>query len=304
MKTVITTLVTSLEKKLSSKFDELLSRQYAWWIIEKITHKNELVLINQKEIEWSESDQKMVDDALNKIIDQDMPLAYWLESIPFCGLDILVKPPILIPRPETEEWCARLIEQLLPLIKEPLWILDLCSGSGCIALALADALPKAKVYGIDINDAALALAQENARHNHIPNVTFLCSDLFKEIPKNFTFDLIVANPPYIAPRYWQTLDKSVTQWEDKNALIAPDDGLALIKHIINDAIAYLKPNAQMCDNKIGQLLLEIDYLQGQQVKEYMLKKGYNQIMVQKDLQGQDRVVSGRIDNVATTFTNQ
>ena len=304
MKIVIATLVTSIEKKLSAQFNEHMSRQYAWWIIEKITHKDELSLINQHEIKWSESDQKMIDDALDKIINQNMPLAYWLESTPFCGLDIVVKPPILIPRSETEEWCAGLIEQLLPLAKEQLWILDLCSGSGCIALALADALPKAKVFGTDINDAALMLAKENARHNHIPNVTFLRSDLFAEIPKNFTFDLIVANPPYIAPSYWQTLDKSVTQWEDKNALIAPDDGLAIIKQIINEAPKYLKPNIQMREHKISQLVLEIDYTQGQEVKEYMLQKGYCEIMIQKDLQGQDRVVSGRIENVATTFNNR
>ena len=236
MKTTIGHLISDIEKKLISKFkDATLCTQYAWWLIEAITQKTELQLISNEEITWGQKDQQALDDALDKLINKNMPLAYLLGSTPFCGLDIITKPPVLIPRPETEEWTANLIDQLQSVRNEPLWILDLCTGSGCIALALADALPKAKVYGTDIGDAALALAQENARHNHITNATFLYSDLFAQIPKEFTFDLIVGNPPYIDEKEWNTLEKSVTQWEDRNALIAPDHGLALIKRIIDTA---------------------------------------------------------------------
>ena len=153
-------------------------------------------------------------------------------STPFAGLEILTQPPVLIPRPETEEWTVNLIEQLQGLPDKKLQILDLCTGSGCIALALADALPQAKIFGTDISDSALALANHNKIHNHIPNVEFLRSDLFAQIPQKFTFDLIVGNPPYIDEQEWNNLDPSVTQSEDKHALLAADHGLALIKKII------------------------------------------------------------------------
>ena len=297
----ISTLIENVKQKLQTKFhDEILCTQYAWWLIEAITGKKEITLITTQEIKWSDDDQKELDEYLDNLINKDMPLQYLLGSTPFAELDILCRPPVLIPRPETEEWCMNLIEQLKPLRDQQLWILDLCTGSGCIALALADPLPKAKVYGTDSADSALALAQENAAHNHIPNATFLKSDLFGQIPKEFKFDLIVGNPPYIPQKDWATLDKSVSQWEDKNALIAEDDGLALIKKIIESAPAYLKKNETRATLHIPQLMLEIDHTQGKAVAEYMKQHGYTHIKIHKDLEGKDRVASGRVDNVAIT----
>ena len=191
MKTIqIPMLIALIEKKLHKKFDDVtLCTQYAWWLLQVVTQKDEVTLISLNNIPWSEHNQAMLDDYLGKLINKDMPLSYLLGSAPFCGLDIITKPPVLIPRPETEEWTANLIDQLNPLRNESLWILDLCTGSGCIALALADALPKATIYGTDISDTALALANENKRHNHIPNVQFLHADCFDQIPKEFKFDL-------------------------------------------------------------------------------------------------------------------
>ncbi len=301
MKINIGTLIRQIEQKLSSTLqDAVLCKQYAWWLIEAITGKKEIMLITQQEIKWGDEDQKKLDEYLHALITQNMPLQYLLGSTPFGDLDILCKPPTLIPRPETEEWCLNLIQQIKPLRDQQLWILDLCTGSGCIALALAHALPKAKVYGTDIADTALALAKENAAHNHIPNATFLRSDLFENIPQEFTFDLIVSNPPYIPAKDWATLDKSVSQWEDKNALIAQDDGLALIKKIIDVAPTYIKQNDALKELNIPQLMIEIDYSQGAAVAEYMKQCGYNQIKIHKDLEGKDRVASGRVDNVALT----
>lgn len=219
---------------------------------------------------------------------------------PFAGLDIIARQPILIPRPETEEWICNLIDQMHEFKSEPLWILDLCTGTGCIALALADAFPKAKVYATDINDAALELAHENARHNQISNVTFLRSDLFNDIPSAFKFDIIVSNPPYIDERSWSTLEQSVRDWEDKNALIAADHGLSLIKKIIDRAPAYIKPNDKLKNARIPQVSMEIDSNQGHAVSTYMKEHAYNQIEILKDLEGKDRIATGRVDYVAIT----
>jgi len=296
-----TQLLGITEQRLQEHYkDSLLARHYAVWLIESITGKKEITLLTEREIAWTETSQKTLEEYLEKLTQQNMPLQYLLGSTPFLDLDILCKPPVLIPRPETEEWCSNLIEQLKPLGNQPLWILDLCTGSGCIALALANAFPKAKVYGSDISDAALALAHKNALHNHLDNVTFLRSDLFLNIPKSFSFDLIVSNPPYIPQKDWPTLEKSVAQWEDKNALIASDNGLSLIKKIIDEAPAYIKPNDMLKEFNIPQLMLEIDYTHGKAVAEYMNHHDYHNVIIHKDLEGKDRVASGSIDNVAIT----
>lgn len=294
-------LIISIEKKLHDHFkDKTLCTQYAWWLVQAITDKTEIELISANDIKWDTQEEQQLDQALDALINKNMPLQYLLGSTPFAGLEILVRAPILIPRPETEEWICNLIDQLHPFKQEPLWILDLCTGSGCIALALADALPKARVYATDINDAALELARENARHNHIPNVTFLRSDLFNEISSTFKFDIIVSNPPYIDERSWNTLEPSVRNWEDKNALIAPDHGLALIKRIIDQAPAYIKPHEALKNAQIPQLSLEIDSTQGIAVSTYMKEHAYNQIEIVKDLEGKDRIATGRVDYVAPT----
>ncbi len=297
MKITLHTLIADTQKKLEAKLEPRLAQQYAWWLIESITHKHEIDLITQQEVFWSADYQQKLEHMINQFLHHNMPLAYLLGSVPFCGLEIIIEPPILIPRPETEEWTAALIEKLQKLSNTALWILDLCTGSGCIALALADALPKAKIYGTDINDHALMLAKENARHNHISNVEFIRSDLFNDIPSHFIFDLIVGNPPYIAHNQWQSLEPSVTQWEDKQALLAADDGMALIKKIIDRAPTYIKKNGELQDHHIPQLILEMDINQGTALTAYMQQHKYNEITIKKDLEGKDRVISGRVDNV-------
>lgn len=294
-------LIISIEKKLHTHFkDKILCTQYAWWLVQAITHKSEIELISTVTVDWSTDNAQQLEQSIDALINKHKPLAYILGSTPFAGLDILVRPPILIPRPETEEWICNLIDQLHPFKNEPLQILDMCTGTGCVALALADALPKAKIYATDINDAALELAQENARHNQISTVTFLRSDLFNEITPTFTFDLMVSNPPYIDERSWNTLEPSVREWEDKNALIAPEHGLALIKRIITQAPAYIKKNDQLKKAAIPQLSIEIDSTQGITVSTYLKEHAYNQIEILKDLEGKDRIATGRVDYVAAT----
>ncbi|GMU18862.1 MAG: release factor glutamine methyltransferase [Candidatus Babeliales bacterium] len=294
-------LISLIQNKLANKFeDPILCQQYAHWLLQFVTQKSEIELLTQQEIEWTPTHQKQIDDALDKLINQNMPLAYLLGSIPFAGLDILIQPPILIPRAETEQWVCDLIDELFHVRNEPFTILDLCTGSGCIALAFACAFPKAKVYATDINKDALELAQLNAKHNQISNVTFLYSDLFEAIPKDLKFDLIVANPPYIPEAQWSQLEPSVKNWEDKNALMAPDAGMALIKKIIDQAPAYLKAH-ELLENYIStQLAIEIDATQGTAVSTYLKNHGYTHVSIIKDLEGKDRLACGRIVHVASS----
>lgn len=270
------------------------AEEHAWWIIEAITGKQKSQLIAHETISLTPEQETKLHSWLNALINEHKPLQYLIGSVPFGNLDIIVKPPTLIPRPETEEWCLNLIDQLHTLHNQKLTVLDLCTGSGCIALALAQALPKSSIYGTDISDKALALANRNKIHNKIPNATFLHSDLFASILEEFTFDLIVSNPPYIAQSEWDNLDLSVTQWEDKQALIAPDNGLAIIESILQTAPRYLACNEEMQKLNIPQIIIEIGHEQGAAVHALMATYNYSNITIKQDLAHKDRIACGRI----------
>lgn len=284
--------------------DSTLCHQYAWWLLEKLTGKTKAQLIAQDIIPLTTTDHNKLQDWLHKLVDEHMPIQYILGSAPFNGVDIIVKPPTLIPRPETEEWVINLIDQLRAIHPacpskeaktEGFTILDLCTGSGCIAVALAKALPHATIYAVDISNTALLLTQENCKHNRITNVTCIKSDLFNALPKGISFDLIVSNPPYITEDEWCSLDVSVTHWEDKTALVAKDDGLAIIKRIIHDAPTFLKANSDIQSHNIPQLTIEIGYKQGPSVQHLMDAAGYHATKIIQDLEGKDRIVVGSKD---------
>jgi release factor glutamine methyltransferase len=272
--------------------DATICHQYAWWLLEKLTGKPKAQLILEDNVSLSTSDHNKLQDWLQKLVDEHMPIQYILGSVPFNDVDIIVKPPTLIPRPETEEWTCNLIDQLRKMVEGPLSILDLCTGSGCIAVALAKAFPHATVTAVDIAQSALLLTQENAKHNAITNVNCIKSDLFNGLPESSQFDLIVSNPPYIAENEWCSLDVSVTHWEDKKALVANDHGLAIIERIIANAPRFLKENKEIAQHNIPQLTIEIGYTQGPAVKQLMDAAGYHDTQIIKDLEGKDRIVVG------------
>jgi len=274
--------------------DQVLCNQYAWWLLESLTGKSRAHLIEHTNLALTSGQQATLASWLKKLIDEKFPLQYLLGSVPFCGVEILVEPPVLIPRPETEEWTMRLINKLQKIMTPKIAILDLCTGSGCIAIALAQALPNASIFASDIEDHALRMAEKNCIHNKTSNVTIIKSDLFESIPKDLAFDLIVGNPPYIAPEEWQELDPSVKNWEDKRALVASDHGLNIIAAIIHHAPAFLKPNDELENSGIPQLVLEIGFRQAGQVKELFGQAGYCHIEIEKDLEGKDRLACARV----------
>lgn len=215
------------------------------------------------------------------------PLQYIIGIVPFCGLELSVQPPVLIPRPETEQWVTELIKQYAHEQK-PIRILDIGTGSGCIALALAHALSHAQIVGTDCSDEALSLARENQKRLGISNVLFINANLF---PANSEqFNIIVSNPPYIAEQEWQLLEPQVRLWEDKQALVADDRGLAIIKRIIDQSRSYLISN--------GHLILEIGHTQAAAVCTFMRSCGYTNIQVMKDFLHNDRVVIGRYNGIS------
>lgn len=279
--------------------DEVLVQQYTGWLLEKITGKTKAYLLTHT-VELTDEMQTTLDGWLDDMIYHHKPIAYILQEVPFGDLLLTVRPPVLIPRPETEEWVLNLISQIKATGAKNLRILDMCSGSGCIALAFAHAFPDAHVYAVDISSFALMLVEENKRKLGLSNVTCIESDLFNALPQDLTFDVIVSNPPYINDKEFVRLDLSVKNWEDARALLAEDNGLAIIARIIDQASLYLRPNVALCEQNIAQLVIEIGWQQGPAVRELMQKAGYTRVQVTKDVAKKDRTVSGGIEHVAVT----
>lgn len=268
--------------------DKIQREQIVWWMLEAITGKKEAELIALKEPSAKAVD--LLQEWITKHVKQKMPLQYLIGSVPFIDITIAVEPPVLIPRPETEEWVANLITQMQTLADKNITIFDLCTGSGVIALALAHAFKQAVAIGTDIADHALSVAQENKSNLKIPNVSFVKSDLFAALTGKKA-DLIIANPPYINEADWQQLDPMVREWEDKDALVASNNGLALIEEIIRQAPAFLYNNTDFSKHQMGQLYIEIDYNQGSTVLNFM-KRYFTHADILKDYNGQDRVAVG------------
>ncbi|USS87716.1 peptide chain release factor N(5)-glutamine methyltransferase [Fructilactobacillus hinvesii] len=210
--------------------------------------------------------------------EQGEPAQYILGHAPFYGLDLQVSPAVLIPRPETEE----LVDWVLKDHPEPqLHVLDVGTGSGAIALALKQNRTGWTVAASDIAADALTVAQQNAQKLGLP-VTFWHSDLLKTIPAQ-RFDVLVANPPYIASSEVNVMDQIVLDHEPVTALFAKHHGLALYEQLVQTVAPYLTTT--------GQVYLEIGYRQGPAVVQLWRHQFPTaQIEVRQDLAGHDRMV--------------
>ncbi len=295
-------LAQQIAQELQKKYqDQFLCTQYAWWALAAITEQSKTDLLMQRKITLTQEQCDTLNSWVKSQVEHHIPLQYLLGSVPFIDCDILVEPPVLIPRPETEGWCLELIKDLEQMPHHDFRILDLCTGSGCIAIALAKTFPQAQIYASDISDQALALAQKNADRNEV-SINLISSDLFASIPKDLIFDIIISNPPYVSEHEWRQLDPSVKTWEDTIALVAPDNGLGLIKQIITESIAFLDKNSEMASYDIPQLIIEIGQTQGESVKKAFEKAGYKNVEIKKDEYGNDRIAVGYINNVEQTET--
>jgi release factor glutamine methyltransferase len=291
---LLKTTLTHITQQLLTIHDKSQASIDAWWILEWITGLSHAQLISKKNLKFTAKQQILLNEVLYKHIDQHMPLQYIFGTVPFLDLTLTIRPPTLIPRPETEEWCSWLIAQLKQVQTQKLTILDLCTGSGCIGLALAHALPYAQVYGVDISDKACTLAQENSAKNTVTNSTILTSDLYSGLPKCIRFDLIVSNPPYLSREEWLNLDPGVKEWEDRHALVAEDNGLAIIKAIIRQAKHWLHHRADFHNHNVPQIALEIGYNQGQLVRDIFIASEFSNITVRKDMAHKDRLVTAGV----------
>lgn len=248
-------------------------------------------VLNLKKIEFQLSKNKGVPDSQIKLFDElverrikHVPVQYLIGNVDFYNVRLQVNEHVLIPRPETEELVDCLLKRVKTMTAPK--ILDIGTGSGNIAIALAANLRNAKVVALDISDKALSLAAVNARDNEVDTaIEFVCGDVFADEFWNNRepFDIIVSNPPYVEARDFETLQPEIKLYEPRKALVSESDVYAFYRAISKKAADYL--------NDKGVLCFEIGMGQADTIKKIIRKNmSVSQIEIVNDLSGIPRII--------------
>ncbi len=246
------------------------------WLLAHVLRVTRTWILANGNFEVSDKDQHTFEQLLKRK-EGGEPLSHIVGVQPFCGLDIMVTPDVLTPRPETEDLVAQAAAYFDK--KGSYTFLDMCTGSGCIAVALAVTFPHARVLAVDISQAALKVAQENVRkHKLQERVQILHSNLWEEVTG--TFDLIIANPPYIPTPNLANLTREVRH-EPTLALDGGPDGFCVTRPLCAVADSFLRPG--------GLLALELDDGQAWPLARGLAEIGW-QAQVKKDIFNVERFV--------------
>jgi release factor glutamine methyltransferase len=270
------TLFHQLQKKITLAEDQEEVKSILYLLFEKEFGLNRTEILAEKEIKTT--DANALEKQIQRINNHE-PIQYILGEADFFGRRFNVNSSVLIPRPETE-----LIIQLVKEEKfDSLTILDIGTGSGCIAISLALEIPSAIVHALDISEGALSIAKENAKRLNT-SVNFLQHDILSQIPLLKNLDVIVSNPPYVTEKEKGAMNKNVLNYEPHLALFVPDsDPLKFYKVIAEKSLSLLKPQ--------GKIFVEINQQFGKEVAAVFGSLGYKTEII-KDMEGKDRVVRG------------
>jgi release factor glutamine methyltransferase len=240
-------------------------------------------LYGHPERELTPDEQSRYEEAL-VLRSKGIPTQYITGHQEFWGMDLIVSPAVLIPRPETEHVIEAVLARVgRTLLSDRFKIVDVGTGSGCIALALAKELPAAEIHATDISPEALEIAEANAaRHQMTGRIQFHDTDLLKGLPHGY-FDFVVSNPPYVGESEEDTVQLEVRKFEPRGAVFAGPTGLEVIERLIPQARDGLKPG--------GLLVMEISGTIAERVVG--LLSAWNDVQITNDLQGIARVVSAR-----------
>ncbi|MCR9228969.1 MAG: peptide chain release factor N(5)-glutamine methyltransferase [Flavobacteriaceae bacterium] len=256
--------------------------------IEHYLQLQRFILAIQPGITLTKEEEQPLFEALSEL-KLEKPLQYILGTAHFMDLELQVNKNVLIPRPETEElvqWILLDAERNRNVIStslndRSLHILDIGTGSGCIAIALAKHLPNAKVFALDVSEGALDMAQKNAASNRV-DITFLHEDILNT-ELEFNFDVIVSNPPYVRELEKKGVQKNVKDFEPGTALFVPDnDPLLFYRAIIDFAEMHL--------SKKGKLYFEINQYLGEETKALFHTRNFSEIELRKDMFGNNRML--------------
>jgi release factor glutamine methyltransferase len=240
------------------------------------------------DLHFSKEEIAIWNEILEKL-KQEIPIQYILGTTSFYGLEFEVNQNVLIPRPETEELVDWIISTN-DARQQPnnLKILDIGTGSGCIAISLAKNMPKAQVFAIDVSEKALVTAQKNAVINKV-EVTFLQKNILETSDLEQQFDIIVSNPPYVRHLEKQEIKKNVLDNEPHLALFVED----------HDALLFYKKIAELTQkstSKNTQLYFEINQYLGSEMIDLLEKRNFKNIQLKKDIYGNDRMICAELNS--------
>lgn len=278
-------IITYITSQLIDLYPQDEAQALAWWIVEESTG------LSRNEILTGCKGTKNIPN-LQTIIDrlhQFEPIQYIFGHTVWHGLDLKVTPDTLIPRPETAELVDRINHEEAHTNNLPLRVLDIGTGSGCIAIALKKAHPEWEVMGIDISKGAIEVAKENAKRNEV-EVEFRVADIFRtlkerelrdSIDKNPSYDIVVSNPPYICEREKPEMRANVLKFEPPTALFVPDE----------DPLKFYRRIASL---HLGSLLFfEINEAYPKEIATMLSGLNYSDIQLSKDVYGKARIIQAR-----------
>ena len=292
---VLKTFKSKLLHELSAIYDEKEIESFFYLLLESYHGKKRIDLALNPEMEMDASQLVKWESALSELKNQK-PIQYIIGETEFYGLPFLVNENTLIPRPETEELVEWIIVESSKSAVESLKILDIGTGSGCIAISLAKNLPNAEVFAVDVSEKALAVAQKNAENNKVKvnfvNANILSVTNLNELStSNFQlpthFDIIVSNPPYVRNLEKAEIKPNVLEFEPHLALFVEDtDALLFYRKIAHLASKNLAQN--------GKLFFEINQYLGKETVGLLENLGFKSIELKKDIYGNDRMIQSTL----------
>lgn len=266
---------------LSSFYDEKEVESFFYLVLEQFHQKKRIDLALNPNLEM-DATQLLRWESVVVELKKQKPIQYILGETEFYGLPFLVNENTLIPRPETEE----LVDLIIKENQEPssvLKILDIGTGSGCIAVSLAKNLPNAEISAIDVSEKALEIAQKNANLNNV-EVLFIQKNILETADLEQQFDIIVSNPPYVRMLEKAEIKSNVLDYEPHLALFVDD----------NDALFFYRKIAQLAKKNLkptGKLYFEINQYLGKETVELLENLAFKDVRLMKDIYGNDRMIS-------------
>ncbi|KRD12930.1 protein-(glutamine-N5) methyltransferase, release factor-specific [Flavobacterium sp. Root901] len=277
---------TQFIKELSTLYDAYEAESFFYLILEEKHKLRQIDLALNHELCFSESDFAVWDLLLAQL-KKEVPIQYLLGKTSFYGLDFEVNENVLIPRPETEELVEWIINENAATDRsKKLKILDIGTGSGCIAISLAKNLPNAEVYAIDVSKKAIETAKRNANKNNV-DVTFIFQNILETEELKCQFDIIVSNPPYVRNLEKREIKKNVLNYEPHLALFVDD----------SDALVFYRKIASLAQNNLlenGKLYFEINQYLGKEMIDLLGKMDFINIDLRKDIYDNDRMISCKV----------
>ena len=278
------TIVRYITDRLRDVYEPDEAQALAWWVAEEVTGQTRSQLLSDCKSTTNIPNTQIFDAIIDRLRRFE-PIQYIFGHTLWCGLDLKVTPATLIPRPETAELVEAIIHHTPYTIHHtPTRVLDIGTGSGCIALALKQAHPEWQVTGIDISAQAIEVAKENALRNHL-DVDFQVADIFSEA--NDQFDLVVSNPPYICEKEKAAMRPNVLNYEPASALFVPDnDPLKFYRRIAELFSSHLSPLT-------SHLCFEINEAYPKELATLLEDLGYTDIQITQDTYGKPRIIEAR-----------